>query len=83
MLKLYTNSSYEIYKIVNPLTHTMDPLDFNFSWLLYNTLQSLGYTQMPEIYANQLHSNFAAELVSHGLWQWAIFVILHIKDEEL
>ncbi|VVC35530.1 Hypothetical protein CINCED_3A011775 [Cinara cedri] len=83
LLKLYTNSSYEIYKIVNPLTHTPDPLDFNFSWLLYNTLQSLGYTQMPDIYASQLHTNFAAQLVSHGLWQWAVFVLLHINDEEL
>lgn len=83
LMKLYTDSAYEIYKITNPLTHTRDPLDFNFSWFLYNTLQSLGYTQMSEIYANQLHSNFASQLVSHGLWQWAIFVLLHIKDEEL
>lgn len=83
LLKLYTNSAYEMYQIVNPLTHTQDPLDFNFSWLLYNTLQSLGYTQMSEMYANQLHLNFASQLVSHGLWQWAIFVLLHIKDEQL
>lgn len=83
LIKLYTDSAYEIYKIVDPLTHTRDPLDFNFSWLLYNTLQSLDYTQMSEIYANQLHSNFASQLVSHGLWQWAIFVLLHVKDEQL
>lgn len=83
LLKLYTNSAYEMYKIVNPLTHTRDPLDFSFSWLLYDTLQSLGYTQMPEIYANQLHSDFASQLVSHGLWQWAVFVLLHIKDGQL
>jgi nuclear pore complex protein Nup98-Nup96 len=61
----------------------MDPLDFNFSWLLYNTLQSLGYTQMSETYENQLHLNFASQLTSHGLWQWAVFVLLHIKDEQL
>jgi len=83
LLKLYTNSAYEIYNIVNPLTHTRDPLDYNFSWLLYNTLQSLGHTQMCDTYANQLHSNFASQLVSHGLWQWAVFVLLHIKDEQL
>lgn len=83
LMKLYTNSAYEMYKIVNPLTHTRDPLDYHFGWLLYNTLQSLGYTQMSETYANQLHSNFASQLVSHGLWQWAVFVILHIKDNQL
>lgn len=83
LMKLYTNSAYEMYKIVNPLTHTRDPLDYHFSWLLYNTLQSLGYTQMSETYANQLHLNFASQLVSHGLWQWAVFVISHIQDDQL
>lgn len=83
LMKLYTNSAYEMYKIVDPLTHTLDPLDFSFSWLLFNTLQSLGFTQMSEIYANQLHSNFASQLVSHGLWQWAIFVLLHVKDKQM
>lgn len=82
-MKLYTNSTYDIYEIVNPLTHTCDPLDYNFSWLLFNTLQSLGYTQMYEPYCNQLHINFASQLSSHGLWHWAIFVLLHIKDKEL
>uniref|UniRef100_A0A2S2R5G1 Nuclear pore complex protein Nup98-Nup96 n=1 Tax=Sipha flava TaxID=143950 RepID=A0A2S2R5G1_9HEMI len=83
LMKLYTNSAYEIYKIVNPLSHTQDPLDYSFSWLLYNTLQSLGYTQMTDTYANQLHSNFASQLVSHGLWHWAVFILLHIKDDQL
>ncbi|XP_050535736.1 nuclear pore complex protein Nup98-Nup96 [Daktulosphaira vitifoliae] len=83
LMKLYTNSTYDIYEIVNPLTHTRDPLDYNFSWLLFNTLQSLGYTQMYEPYCNQLHINFASQLSSHGLWHWAIFVLLHIKDNEL
>ncbi|XP_050438636.1 nuclear pore complex protein Nup98-Nup96-like isoform X2 [Adelges cooleyi] len=83
LMKLYTNSAYDVYKIVNPLTHTRDPLDYNFSWLLFNTLQSLGYTQMSEPYANQLHMNFASQLSSHGLWHWAVFVLMHIKDNEL
>lgn len=83
LMKLYTDSAYQMDKIINPFTHTRDPLDYNFSWLLYNTLQSLGYTQMSETYANQLHINFASQLVSHGQWQWAVFVLMHIKDEQL
>jgi len=51
LLKLYTNSAYEMYKIVKPLTHTRHPLDYSFSWLLYNTLQSLCFTQMCDTYA--------------------------------
>lgn len=77
------NSAYGIYQILNPLTHTQDPLDFNLSWLLYNTLRSLGYMQMSEIYANQLNLNFSSQLVSLGLWQWAVFILLHIKDDQL
>lgn len=83
LLKLYTDSAYQMDKIINPFTHTRDPLDYNFSWLLFNTLQSLGYTQMSETYANQLHINFASQLVSHEQWQWAVFVLMHIKDKQL
>ena len=27
-----------------------------------------------------LHMDFAAQLESMGLWQWAIFVLLHLQD---
>ena len=31
----------------------------------------------------QLHSSFASQLESVGLWQWAVFVLLHLDDLEL
>ena len=29
---------------------------------------------------SQLHVGFAAQLENYGLWEWAIFVLLHIKE---
>lgn len=51
-----------------------------FSWHLYQILLSVGYSHLSEYYASYLHTSYAAQLEAMGLWQWAVFVLMHIQD---
>ena len=53
---------------------------FYCSWHLQQILESLDYTQLPEAHHCLLQSSFAAQLESIGLWEWAVFVLMHIKN---
>lgn len=44
------------------------------------TLKSLGYNHLSEESEYILHTSFAAQLESQKMWQWALFVLLHIED---
>lgn len=44
------------------------------------TLKSLGYNHVSEESEYVLNSSFAAQLETLKLWQWSIFVLLHVKD---
>lgn len=43
-------------------------------------LVSLGYSYLSDYVAALTHTNFAAQLETYGLWHWAIFVVMHLKD---
>lgn len=66
--------------ILNPTTYTADQMDFRLSWLLLQTLSSIGYHHCSELSAAQLHVSFASQLENHGMWHWSIFVLLHIAN---
>lgn len=80
LLKLYSSHSYPLDKLLNPATHTADPLDYRLSWLIFQVLFSLGYSHLSEYSSAHLHTSFALQLESQGLWHWAIFVLLHLRD---
>uniref|UniRef100_A0A6A7FXC8 Nuclear pore complex protein Nup98-Nup96 n=2 Tax=Hirondellea gigas TaxID=1518452 RepID=A0A6A7FXC8_9CRUS len=81
LLKLYTQPSYRLDQLLNPATNTPDPLDVTTSWLVMALIHSLGYTHVNPIVANGIHLAMAAHLESAGLWHWAIFVLLSLKQE--
>lgn len=80
LLKLYSKRSHPLEALLNPATHTSDTMDFRLSWLLLQNLESIGYHHCSDLSATQLHVSFASQLENHGMWHWAIFVLLHIKD---
>lgn len=80
LLKLYSTHSYPMESLLNPATHTCDPLDYRLSWLLLQTLESLGYTHISEFSTAHIHTSFASQLEAHGMWHWAVFVLLHIAN---
>ena len=53
------------------------------SWHLMQVLQSIGMDAfLPDHPAERIHLSYAAQLEGEGLWQWALFVLLHMTDDE-
>ncbi|XP_015116191.1 nuclear pore complex protein Nup98-Nup96 [Diachasma alloeum] len=80
LIKLYCTGNHSLEELLNPLTHTSDPLDYRLSWLLQQVIVGLGYSHLSEHVATMTHTNLAAQLEAHDLWHWAIFVDLHLND---
>lgn len=80
ILQLYSKRSHSLETLLNPATHTPDPMDYRLSWLLLQTFEALGYRHCSELSECQLHAGLATQLENYGLWEWSIFVLLHIKD---
>ncbi|KAF2073605.1 hypothetical protein CYY_005094 [Polysphondylium violaceum] len=83
LIKLYASDRFDKYEnIFYPQNIGNDLLDYYFSWNLYSVLKSIpSLNKQPDV-GNQslLHSSFAAQLERLGLWQWAIYVLLHTPD---
>ncbi|XP_051881963.1 nuclear pore complex protein Nup98-Nup96 isoform X2 [Pristis pectinata] len=82
LLKLYSNRHHDLHPLLNPRTVTSDHLDFRLSWHLWAVLQALNYTHLSERHQAMVHTSYAAQLEAAGLWEWAIFVLLHIPNPE-
>ncbi|XP_043271546.1 nuclear pore complex protein Nup98-Nup96 isoform X2 [Venturia canescens] len=80
LLKLYSTGDHQLEELLNPLTHTADPLDYRLSWLMLQMIVGLGYKHLSEHVAALTHTNFASQLEAYDLWHWAIFVVLHLRD---
>ncbi|XP_023683557.2 nuclear pore complex protein Nup98-Nup96-like isoform X1 [Paramormyrops kingsleyae] len=83
LLKLYSDRHYSLQQLLDPCTVTADRLDYRLSWHLWNVLQALNYTHLSPQRQGVLHTSYAAQLESAGLWEMAIFVLLHIPDSIL
>lgn len=80
LLKLYCTGNHDLGELLNPLSYTANPLDYRLSWLIQQMLIALGYAHLSDHVAALTHTNFATQLEAHGLWHWAIFVMLHLRD---
>nr|XP_046267298.1 nuclear pore complex protein Nup98-Nup96 isoform X3 [Scatophagus argus] len=80
LLKLYSDRHYSLQQLLDPLTVTWERLDYRLSWHLWNVLQALHYSNLSAARQGLLHSSYAAQLESAGLWHMAVFILLHIPD---
>lgn len=80
LLKLYSRRSHPLEMLLNPATHTPDTMDFRLSWLLMQTLETIGYRHCGQLACAQLHTSMAAQLEQRGLWHWSVFVLMHLAD---
>lgn len=80
ILHLYSRRTHPMEALLNPATHTPDPLDFRLSWLMLQFLESIGYTHCSELARSSIYTSFAQQLENHGLWQWAIYILLHLRE---
>ncbi|XP_012280499.1 nuclear pore complex protein Nup98-Nup96 [Orussus abietinus] len=77
LLKLYCFGSHSLEELLNPVTHTADPLDYRLSWFLRQVLVGIGYSHISSRADDLINLNFAAQLEACDMWHWAIFV-LHV-----
>lgn len=66
--------------MLEPLTITWERLDYRLSWHLWGVLQALHYSHLGASRQGLLHSSYAAQLESAGLWHLAVFILMHIPD---
>ncbi|KAM9498568.1 nuclear pore complex protein Nup98-Nup96-like isoform 8-T12 [Salvelinus alpinus] len=83
LLKLYSDRHYSLQQLLDPLAVTWECLDYRLSWHLWSVLQALHYTHLSPARQGLIHTSYAAQLESAGLWDMAIYVLLHIPDNTL
>ncbi|KAM6984594.1 nuclear pore complex protein Nup98-Nup96 [Aplochiton taeniatus] len=83
LLKLYSDRHYSLEQLLDPLTVTWERLDYRLSWHLWAVLQALHYSHLSPGRQGLIHSSYAAQLESKGLWEQAVFVLLHIPQNTL
>ncbi|KAH9373402.1 hypothetical protein HPB48_009447 [Haemaphysalis longicornis] len=79
LLKLYCDRSQRLDRLLAPVSSLPSQLDFRISWLLHKLVQSFGFSHLSRSAAATLHTSFAAQLESWGLWPWAVFALLHLE----
>ncbi|XP_068276497.1 nuclear pore complex protein Nup98-Nup96 isoform X2 [Nyctibius grandis] len=80
LLKLYSDRHYDLDQLLDPRSVTSDPLDYRLSWHLWEVLRALNYTHLFRQSQGVLNASYAAQLESEGLWEWAVFILLHEPD---
>lgn len=83
LLKLYSTGNHSLEELLNPMTHTSDPLDYRLTWLLQQTIIGLGYSHLSDHVSSMTHTNFSSQLEAANLWHWSIFVVLHLNDSSI
>ncbi|XP_070605466.1 nuclear pore complex protein Nup98-Nup96-like isoform X1 [Erythrolamprus reginae] len=82
LLKLYSDRCYDLHQLLDPHSVTADPLDHRLSWHLWEALRALNYTHLSEQCQGVLNASYAAQLEREGLWEWAVFVLLHTPNAQ-
>ncbi|XP_015283799.1 PREDICTED: nuclear pore complex protein Nup98-Nup96 isoform X2 [Gekko japonicus] len=80
LLKLYSDRCYDLHQLLDPRSITANPLDYRLSWHLWEVLRALNYTHLSEQCQGVLNASYAAQLEREGLWEWAVFVLLHTPN---
>ncbi|KAJ8954478.1 hypothetical protein NQ314_007084 [Rhamnusium bicolor] len=83
ILMLYKTRVHRLSSVLNPATHTDDPLDYRLSWLLLQLFLSLDVGLIDTSEKNKLCTSFSNQLESLGKWEWAVFVLLYLEDNVL
>lgn len=63
-------------------SYKTDSSDSNWSsaWHLWRVLISIGFSSLNPIATSRLHLELASHLETVGLWEWAVFALMHEAD---
>jgi hypothetical protein len=68
-------------EVIDPLGHTSCVHDFSLSFHLAATISAMGCSSpLTDVEEQNLLDGYAAQLVTHGEWEWAVYVSLCLLD---
>jgi nuclear pore complex protein Nup98-Nup96 len=82
LLRLYAFAETDLEEVVRPENSQLSPLDSRLSWQLSRALhprEKGGYTNEK---SDQVTVSFASQLTNEGSWLEAVFVLLHLSDDD-
>ena len=74
LIQLYCNDSYPQANLFSPENFVKSKLDFHLSWLLLDVLQNINVNPFPRLH--DIVMSYASQLVSLGLYKWAVYVVM-------
>lgn len=92
LLKVMETQEYTLELALGPRGFGPSPYDYRIPWHFYLLLVNTGTRDFARVdeeegtgyspVANTIHANMASQLEHLGLWEWAIFVLLHLELPE-
>lgn len=83
LILLFTKKNVILNAILNPATYTNNTNDYRLSWFLLQVFTALKVGTISEHASNYICINFASQLEQLGLWKYAVFVLLFIKNHSV
>ena len=80
LVSLFCDRTHSLNSLFNPLTWTANELDYSLSWHIFSVLTGIGFQHLPLLKVQQIHMSYMSQLEVLGLWEWAVFIALHIED---
>lgn len=81
LMKLFSQRSHPLEVLLHPANYTMDLMDHRLSFLLLQILDTLGYHHLSDACRLKIYTSLAEQLESNGLWEWSVWIMLHIVDK--
>lgn len=81
LMKLFSLRSHPLEALLHPANYTNDLMDFKLSFLLLQTLETLGYRHLSDTCRMKIYTSLGEQLETHGLWEWSVWLMLHITDQ--
>lgn len=81
LLKLFSQRSHQLEVLLHPATYTFDLMDYRLSFLLLQSLDTLGYHHLSDACRLKILSSFAEQLEANEMWEWSLWVLLHIVEQ--
>jgi nuclear pore complex protein Nup98-Nup96 len=95
LLRLYASDSLNLEDVFAPANIGPNKIDYRLVWQMRAILARLGVRDftgsttsadgkglIAGSRSNQLTTDFAGGLENAGLWEWALFVLLHVQDAD-
>lgn len=75
-------SGVALLAALEPMAVTPDVMDYRHSWHLMNVVEALGVAEVPDrAKAAAVAEGLRFQLVSAGLWEWAVYVALTAEGD--